>query len=124
MSTIISYTRYLRVSPRKLSLVADAIRKLPPSQAIVALANLNKRASGPLLKGLNSALANAKENHHLSPEELKFSQILVENGPILKRYQPVSRGRAHPIAKRTSHLKIVLKSIKEVATAKKSKTKN
>lgn len=102
--------QHIRISPRKLRQVVDAIKSLKPTEALVFLKALNKRASQPLAKVIKSALANGKENYQLKEEDLIFSKILVEEGPTLKRWQPVSRGRAHQINKRTSHIKVILKS--------------
>lgn len=100
--------KYIRISPRKVRLVADAIRGLDPQKALEYLKFVNKRAAGPLSKLIKSAIANAQNNFSLKPEDLKFKNIQVGEGPTLKRWQAVSRGRAHSIMKRTSHIKVVL----------------
>jgi large subunit ribosomal protein L22 len=104
--------RHLRISPRKVRLVARLIRKKKAVDAQNILMFTTKKPAKPLLKLLNSALANAKENYKLNPEELYISKIIVNEGPKLKRWFPVSRGRAHPILKRSSHVTIVLDKIK------------
>jgi large subunit ribosomal protein L22 len=95
-------------SPRKLRLVTDALAGLEALKALGYLENLDQKAAGKIKEVLNQAIANAKNNFHLKEENLKIKTIEVSNGPIYKRFQPVSHGLAHPIAKRTSHLKIVL----------------
>ncbi len=98
----------IRISPEKIRLVVAQIKKMPPQKAIQILGFVNKSPSLPLKKLIASAVANAKNNHGIAEEDLLFKEILVGKGPMYKRYQPVSRGRAHHILKRTSHIKIVL----------------
>lgn len=98
----------IRISPQKVRLVADQIKKLPPQKAIEILDFTLKRASSPIKKVIQSAIANATNNFGLDQSSLTLKSILVGKGPVLKRSQPVSRGRAHPILKRTSHIKVIL----------------
>lgn len=100
--------KYIRISPQKVKLVADQIKKMPPRSALGILDFVRKSGAHPLKKVINSAIANAKNNHGLLEETLIFKSIVVEKGPVLKRQQAASRGRAHPILKRTSHIKVVL----------------
>ena len=100
--------RHLRISPRKVRLVANLIRGMETEEAKVQLKFLSKRAAGPILKLLNSAIANAEHNFNLSRENLYISKIMVDPGPSLKRSLPRAMGRATPILKRTSHITIVL----------------
>jgi len=117
--------RNYRISPRKVRLVADMIRGKNVLQAQVILANANKRAKSPLGALLDSALANAKHNHKLDHETLVIKEIRVDQGYILKRHQPMARGSAFPIKKRTSHVSIVLapKEVKAKKTTKAKKSK-
>lgn len=100
--------KYIRTSPRKLRLIADAVRSLEPSDALIQLKFMNKRAAEPLMKVIKQALANAKNAKGFSPENLKFKHIDIGEGPTYKRWQAVSRGSAHSIFKRTSHIKVEL----------------
>ncbi|MDO8487283.1 MAG: 50S ribosomal protein L22 [Candidatus Curtissbacteria bacterium] len=100
----------IRISAEKVKLVVDQIKKMPPQKAIQILNFVNKSSSPVLKKVIASALANAKNNHGISEGDLIFKEILVGNGPMFKRFRPVSRGRAHHILKRTSNIKIVLES--------------
>jgi len=100
--------KYIRMSPRKVRLVVRAIKELTAQQAVETLKFVNKRAAKPLSKLIQSAIANAKNNFGLKPETLRFKKIQVGEGPTLKRWRAVSRGRAHPIMKRTSHIKVIL----------------
>lgn len=100
----------VRISPRKIRLVADMIRKLSIEDALLSLAATPKRAALPLAKTLKSAVANAVNNSGLSPENLFIYSINISEGASLKRFIPSTRGRIHPYKKRSSHIKIVLKS--------------
>lgn len=104
--------KYIRMTPRKLRLVANAVKKLPVDEALVYLKFINKRAAQPILKVFEQAVANAKNNHQLTEDSLKIKSLEIEKGSIYKRWQPVSRGRAHSILKRTSHIRLVLESEK------------
>ncbi|MBI2443747.1 MAG: 50S ribosomal protein L22 [Candidatus Magasanikbacteria bacterium] len=108
MTLVDAQLRYYRQSPRKVRLVADLIRGKTVARAIAALTHLNKRAARPLLKLLNSAVANAQHNFKLDPDTLVVRAITVDGGPVLKRWTPRAHGRATPIRERTSHVKLVL----------------
>lgn len=113
---------YLRISPRKVRLVANLIKGMGVQEAQNKLNFLSKRASGPLLKLLNSVIANAKNNFSLDEKNLYIKSILVNAGPSLKRFQPRARGAAFEILKRTSKIKILLEEI-EPTKSKKEKPK-
>ena len=100
---------YLRISPRKVGIVADLVRGKSVAQATAILMNTPKSASEPLLKLLKSAAANAENNHQMDPEKLYVAEIFATGGPILKRIRPRAQGRAFRINKRTSHVTIVVK---------------
>ncbi|VEU78042.1 50S ribosomal protein L22 [Mycoplasmopsis columbinasalis] len=97
-----------RLSPRKARLVADLFRYKHVREALGILHNTNKKASAFFIKLLNSAIANATNNHNLDATKLYVAQVLVNEGPTLKRFQPRSQGRAYSIFKRTSHLSITV----------------
>lgn len=103
-------SKNIRISPEKVRLVVAQIKKMPPSKALQILDFVNKSTSPVLKKVIKSAIANAKNNHGLPENALSFKEILVSIGPVLKRYQPVSRGRVHHILKRTSSVKVVLET--------------
>ena len=96
-----------RQSPRKVRLVADVLRDKSVLEARSRLDLITKKATGPLHKLLDSAVANAK-NLGFNTESMKVKSITVNGGAILHRRRPVSHGSAHPIKKRTSHIKIIL----------------
>ena len=99
---------YLRMGPRKVRLVADMIRGRKISKALEILVLSKKAAARPILKLLNSAVANAKHNNNLMAEELCVKTIMVDGGPMLKRWMPKAHGRATPIRERTSHITLGL----------------
>lgn len=103
-----STQKYIRISPQKIRLLADSIRGLTPPEALEHLRFMNKRSSDPLYKVIKSALANAKVKKGLSPEALKFKSIDIGKGPTYKRWRAVSRGAAHSVFKRTSHITVEL----------------
>ncbi len=111
---------YLRLAPRKVRLVTDLISGMALDRAELQLKFLNKRASRPALKLLQSAAANAKSNYNLEKKDLVVSYILVNQGPTLKRWLPRAMGRATPIMKRTSHIEIGLEAKPGVVVKKTS----
>jgi ribosomal protein L22 len=100
--------RYVRSSPRKARLVVDHIRGKSVPEARAILAHTPRAAAEPVLKVLQSAVANAEHNHELLPEELRIHQVFVDEGPTIKRFRPRALGRATRIRKRTSHITINL----------------
>ncbi|UUM19196.1 50S ribosomal protein L22 [Mycoplasma sp. 1018B] len=97
-----------RISARKARLVADLFRHKDVKVALGILHNTNKKASELFIKLINSAVANATNNHGMDASKLYVKEVLVNEGPTLKRFQPHSQGRAFSILKRTSHLSITL----------------
>lgn len=114
----------LRTAPRKVRLVADLIRNKNIAQARAILEFAVKGPTGPMLKLLNSAVASAVNDKKLDEKNLYISKVTVDEGPKLKRMFPMSRGRAYPIMKRTSHIVLILSEKKtEVKEKKKAKKK-
>ena len=109
-----------RISPRKVRLVADMIRGKQVTVAKHILTNASKKAKHPIHDLLDSAIANGSHNHKIDAETLFVKEIRVDQGFVMKRSMPVSRGSAHPIKKRTSHISIVLEA--RQAKTKKAKT--
>lgn len=103
-----------RQSPRKVRLVADSVRGKKVSVALTTLSFVPKRAAEPLKKLIDSAVANATHNFKLNPEDLYVKSITVDPGFVMKRWMPKWRGTAHPIRKRTSHVRVVLATKDEV----------
>jgi len=103
-----AHAKYVRCAPRKARLVIDHIRGRPVEQARAILLHTPRAASRDVLKLLDSAVANAENNHELVADELVVGQAYVDEGPTLKRYRPRALGRATRIRKRTSHMTITL----------------
>ena len=101
--------KYIRTPARKLRLVADSIRKLSPESALLHLKFMDKAAARPLYKAIKAAVGNAKENQGLAINKLVFKTLDIGEGPTYKRFRAVSRGQAHPIMKRTAHIRVELK---------------
>lgn len=100
-------TRSVRISPRKVSIVADAIRNMPAKAALNVLLLVKKRGASVLFDTLKSAIANALKSGKIA-EELIISRVEVNEGPFLKRFHASTRGRTHPYKKRSSHVRIIL----------------
>ena len=107
MTEVTAQLNNYRQSPRKVRLVANAINGKSIKEAKNRLDFITKRATGPLHKLLNSAIANAK-NLGINADNLWVKSVTVDGGKILYRRRPVSHGSAHAIHKRTSHIKIML----------------
>lgn len=105
---IIARSKFLRISPKKIRLVAKPITKMTPKKALLALKFSDKSVAYPLSKLINSAIANAKNNFGLSESDLTFQSIQVGPGPIYKRVRAAARGRAHPVYKRTANIAVIL----------------
>jgi ribosomal protein L22 len=100
--------RYVRVAPRKARLVADQVRGLHIDKARALLQFSSRGAAQDIHKLLDSAAANAENNHELIADEMKVAEITVDEGPTLRRYRPRALGRATRINKRTSHISVAL----------------
>lgn len=105
--------RYARISPRKMKIVLDLIRNKPANVAMGILKNTPKSASEYLVKLLESAIANAENNHNLDKNKLYVAQCYATQGPTLKRIRPRAQGRAFKILKKTSHVTLVLKEMED-----------
>ena len=105
--------RYVRIAPRKARLIADQVRGLHIEKARALLRFSPRGAAEDIQKLLNSAAANAENNHDLIGDEMKITSITVDEGPTLKRYRPRAQGRATPIHKRTSHIAVALTPVED-----------
>ena len=105
---VTAIAKNIRVSPQKVRVVVNEIKKMQPSSAVKMLDFIHKGAAKPLKKVLMSAIANATNNNNLDEKSLTFKEIQVGHGLAFKRYRPISRGRVHDIKKRTSHIRVVL----------------
>lgn len=114
-----AFAKNIRMSPRKVRLVVDVIRGMDVARAQTQLQFLKKAAALPVLKLLNSAVANAEHNFQMNREDLVVKTIFADGGPVIHRWTPKAFGRSAPIRKRTSHISIVLDQ--KAAAAKKTK---
>ena len=105
--------RYVRVTPMKARRVIDLIRGMSASDAQAVLAFAPQAASEPIGKVLDSAIANATNNHAMDARSLVVSAAYVDEGPTMKRIRPRAQGRAYQIRKRSSHITVVVSDQKE-----------
>lgn len=116
--------KYLHISPRKVRLVASLIKGMDMPHAEFQLSRMPKRSSGVLLKLLKSAVANAVHNFDMKDRTgLYIKQIVVNEGPVLKRMMPRALGRGALIKKRMSHVKLVLDTKETHVSARAKKKK-
>lgn len=118
---VIAQTKFVRQTPRKLRLVANEIRGLTVLEAEIVLESLNKKATRVLLKVLKQGVANAENNFDLKKENLKIEKLEIGEGPKMKRYRFVAKGRVHQILKRMSHIRMVLNEKEEKVKTKEKK---
>jgi len=119
--TIRATQKYTRQTPRKVRLVANAVRKLTLEEAFRQLSVIERKATEVVSKVMKQAVADAVNNHGYQVSDLVLDSIIVNEGPRYKRFNAVSRGRAHNIIKRTCHVSVVLKTKDEAAAVKKPK---
>lgn len=105
-----AFARHVHMSPRKVRLVADMVRKSPVDVALEQLRFSSKNAATPLIKVINSAIANAIHNFEMPRESLYIKSVTVDGGPVSTRYAPRAQGRAFVERKRTSHINVILES--------------
>ncbi|HET7302071.1 MAG TPA: 50S ribosomal protein L22 [Candidatus Saccharimonadales bacterium] len=113
----------VRISPRKVGVVASLVRGRTVADALVILEHTPRRAALAVKKTIQSAQANAEHNHGLKPGTLSIVSITVTPGPRLKRFRPAAHGRALPFMRRTSHITVMVdgevRAVKKPAEAKK-----
>lgn len=120
----IAIARNVRISPRKVAIVASLVRGQSVENAITILENTPRRSATAVLKAVKSASANATHNHNYKSNGLYISEISVTNGTRYKRYRPIARGSAHPYLLKSSHIRVVVDGeVRQVAN-KKSDTKD
>ena len=112
---VLAVSKGVRMSPRKVGVVAALVRGRTVADALVILEHTPRRTALPVLKTVKSAAANADHNHNLKPDTLKIVEISVTSGPRLKRYRPAAHGRALPFMRRTSHIRVVVDGEQRVA---------
>ncbi len=96
------------VSPRKVRYIADTIRGASIEQALTTLSMVSRRGATPLIKTIESAVANAVNNAQADKSALKLLAVDIMEGPSLKRFHPATRGRVYPYKKRMTHIRIIV----------------
>ena len=105
---VIAKARMVRTSPRKVRIVGELIKKKNVNEAMGMLMYMPQKASFILKKLLDSAIANARQKRYVDVDNLYIKNVLVDGGPMLKRFLPRAMGRATKIRKRMSHITIIL----------------
>ena len=98
----------IRLSPRKVSIVAQLVRGRTVDDALTILEHTPRRSALAVKKVIASARANADYNHNLKPDTLRIVEISVTPGPRMKRYRPAAHGRANPYQKKSSHIRVIV----------------
>jgi len=106
--TATAFSKGVRMSPRKVSVVASLVRGRSVADALTILEHTPRRSAEALRKALLSAKANAEHNHSYKPDSLYITEIAVTAGPRFRRYRAAARGRALRYARKTSHIKVVV----------------
>jgi large subunit ribosomal protein L22 len=101
-------SRYVRISPQKVRKIAGAIKGKPVETGLGILKFMPQKAAGLVEKVVRSAAANADHNHGLDVDSLVINNLIVDQGPTLKRFRARARGRGARILKRTSHITVIL----------------
>ena len=115
--TIRSYAKGVDQAPRKVALVASLVRRRTVADALVILSHVPKRAALPVIKAIESAKANAINNHNIDAKTLLILTLSVTTGDRIKRFKPASKGRALPFQKKSSNILVEL-----IGTEKPKKT--
>jgi large subunit ribosomal protein L22 len=105
---IIARTRMIRISPRKVRIVGDLVKKKNINDAMGMLIYMPQKASDILKKLLDSAIANARQKKYIDIDNLYIKNVIVDGGPVIKRFIPRAMGRATKVRKRSSHITLVL----------------
>ena len=101
-------SRYVRISPQKVRMIAGAIKGKPVETGLGILKFMPQKAAGIVEKAVRSAAANADHNHGLDVDSLVINNLIVDQGPTLKRFRARARGRGARILNRTSHITVIL----------------
>ncbi|MCC7433456.1 MAG: 50S ribosomal protein L22 [Methanoregulaceae archaeon] len=116
--------KYIRVQPRKVRIVADEVNGKPAAQCVAELRYHTSKSAQALRKVLISAMANARENHGVDPENLRIARIMVDEGPSMKRMMPRAMGRGNRILKKTSHITVIVEEFEPAGAVKPHGTKS
>ncbi|MBR9980550.1 MAG: 50S ribosomal protein L22 [Desulfatitalea sp.] len=100
--------RYVRISPQKVRLMSDAVKGKPVEKALATIQFMPQKAAGIVEKVLRSAVANADQHPDVDIDDLVVGNLIVDPGPMFKRFRARARGRGTRILKRTSHVTVIL----------------
>ncbi|MDR0741874.1 MAG: 50S ribosomal protein L22 [Puniceicoccales bacterium] len=103
--------KYVRISAKKVRDLARLLKGKPVLDAVAFVKNIRRKSARMIGDLLHSAIANAENNNNLAANKLMIESVIVEDGPVLKRFIPAARGSAHPIRKRMSHIRLILRNI-------------
>lgn len=115
MAQVKAIAKGVRMSPRKVGVVASLVRGRSVEDALVILSHTPRRAALPVVKAIESARANAEHNHNVKADGLQIVEISVTPGPRLKRFRPASHGRALPFQRKTSHIRVIVEGAERAA---------
>ena len=104
-----AHARYIRISPRKVEVVLDQVRGKSIDEALAILRYMPQKGARITEKLIQSAAANAENNHDMVRDKLYVAQIYANQGPTMKRYKARAQGRANLIRKRSTHISVVLR---------------
>jgi large subunit ribosomal protein L22 len=113
---VIATGKYIRISPKKSRAIADLVRGKDAKTSFNMLSLMAQKPAGVIAKVLGSAMANAENNFNLDRDSLVIEKIMIDGGPVLKRFQPRAKGMAYSIKKRTSHITVIVSG--DVSTKK------
>jgi large subunit ribosomal protein L22 len=114
----------VRISPRKVAVVAALVRGRSVEDALTILDHTPRQSATAVRKVIASAKANADHNHNYKPATLQITEISVTPGPRLKRYRPAAHGRALPFQRKTAHIRVIVDGeIRETKKAAKAESK-
>ncbi|MDR2779072.1 MAG: 50S ribosomal protein L22 [Puniceicoccales bacterium] len=105
--------KYAKISAKKVRDVARLLKGKPALDAVAFVKCIRRKSARLIEDLLHSAIANAENNSNLAANRLRVESVIVEEGPVLKRFIPAARGSAHPIKKRMSHIRVILKNVGE-----------
>jgi large subunit ribosomal protein L22 len=120
MADYMAESKNVKISPRKVRLVAEGVKHMDIKTVLAQLSVLNMRAATPIKKTVESAIANAVNNAKVAKDNLMVKEITVNEGILYKRYHYAARGRIRPYKKRTSHIRVVLTEKAPVVVEKKT----
>ena len=120
--SVMAVAKSVRMSPRKVAVVADLVRGHSVADALVILSHTPRRSADPVKRVIESAKANADHDHGLKADSLKIISIEVTPGPRFKRFRPAAHGRALPFQLKTSHIRVIVDGQKRVSKKQKAES--